>query len=109
LHDVLPPLYLLYWIVFVPKGTLRWTDPIHWLGFPIAYFLYVVLRGAFVGTYPYAFLDAAALGYWRLVVNGAILLAAFLTTGYLCVAIDGATRRRKLSVPASPAPRSASG
>ena len=46
MHDVVPPLYFLHWIAFVPKGTLRWMDPIYWLGFPVAYFLYTLLRGA---------------------------------------------------------------
>ena len=109
LHDVLPPLYFLYWIAFVPKGTLRWIDPVCWLGFPVAYFLYILLRGALIGSYPYAFLDAAALGYPRLAVNGAFLLAAFLVAGCLCVGVDQALCRRKLSAPALPAPRSASG
>ena len=109
LHDVLPPLYLLYWIAFVPKGNLRWIDPVYWLSFPVAYFLYILLRGVLIGSYPYSFLDAAALGYSRLAVNGVFLLAAFLAAGYLCVGAARALRRRQLSAPASPAPRSASG
>jgi hypothetical protein len=109
LHDVLPPLYFLYWIAFVPKGNLRWIEPVYWLSYPVGYFLYVLLRGALVGSYPYAFLDAAALGYARLAVNGVLLLAAFLIAGYLCVGLDHVLRRRKLSAPALPAPRSASG
>ena len=109
LHDVLPPLYLLYWIAFVPKGDLRWIDPLYWLSFPVAYFLYVLMRGLLIGSYPYSFLDAAALGYSRLAVNGIFLLVAFLAVGYLCVGAARALRRRKLSAPASPAPRSASG
>src|SRR5580704_8993583 len=55
LHDVLPPLYLLYWIAFVPKGDLRWIDPVYWLSFPVAYFLYVLMRGVLIGSYPYSF------------------------------------------------------
>jgi hypothetical protein len=109
LHDVLPPLYLLYWIAFVPKGDLRWIDPLYWLSFPVAYFLYVLMRGVLIGSYPYSFLDAAALGYSRLAVNGIFLLVAFLAAGYLCVGAARALRRRKLSASASPAPRSASG
>jgi hypothetical protein len=109
LHDVLPPLYLIYWIAFVPKGDLRWIDPVYWLSFPVAYFFYVLLRGVLIGSYPYSFLDAAALGYLRLAVNGVFLLVAFLAAGYLCVGAARALRRRRLSASASPAPRSASG
>jgi len=109
LHDVLPPLYLAYWIAFVPKGELRWIDPIYWLVYPVAYFVYILLRGALISSYPYSFLDAAVLGYSRLAGNAVILLATFLAAGWLCVAVDRAARWRKLSAPASPAPRSASG
>ena len=109
LHDVIPPLYFVYWIVFVPKGELRWIDPLFWLAYPVLYFLYILVRGALIGSYPYSFLDAAALGYPRLAVNAVILLMAFLAAGYVCVGIDRAARPRKLSAPASPAPRSASG
>jgi hypothetical protein len=111
LHDVLPPLYTLYWIAFVPKGTLRWIEPVHWLVYPIAYFLYILVRGALIGTYPYPFLDAAALGHSRLAIDAVALLTGFLAVGLVCVGIDRALRRGKLSGPASasPAPRSASG
>jgi hypothetical protein len=109
LHDVLPPLYLLYWIAFVPKGALRWIDPVYWLSYPSAYFVYILLRGALLGSYPYPFLDVAALGYARLVMNALALLAAFLAAGFLCVGIDRALCRLKFSAPASPEPRSASG
>jgi hypothetical protein len=27
LHDVIPILYLVYWVAFVPKGTLSWLAP----------------------------------------------------------------------------------
>ena len=109
LHDVVPPLYFLFWIAFVPKGTLRWMHPVYWLAFPVAYFAYILVRGALIGSYPYAFLDASALGYPRLALNGSLLLAAFLAMGVLCVGIDHALRPRKFNAPASPAPRSASG
>ncbi|MBV9568487.1 MAG: Pr6Pr family membrane protein [Hyphomicrobiales bacterium] len=109
LHDVLPPLYLVYWIAFVPKGELRWINPLYWLIYPVIYFVYILLRGAVIASYPYSFLDAAALGYSRLAVNAFILLATFLAAGCLCVAVDRALGRRSLSAPASPAPRSASG
>jgi len=46
LHDVMPVLYVLYWLLFVPKGTLRWSQPIYWLIYPLVYFAYSLLRGA---------------------------------------------------------------
>lgn len=34
LHDVTPILYMLFWIFFVAKGTLHWTQPVYWLAYP---------------------------------------------------------------------------
>jgi hypothetical protein len=111
LHDVMPPLYIIYWAIFVPKGLPRWIDPVYWLIYPIIYFAYILARGAIIGSYPYSFLDAGALGYPRLALNAVALFVGFLAAGLVCVAIDRALARGNLSGPASasPAPRSASG
>ncbi|SDR55655.1 hypothetical protein SAMN05444161_5991 [Rhizobiales bacterium GAS191] len=109
LHDVIPPLYVLFWAAFVPKGMLRWGDAFKWLVYPAGYFVYILGRGALIGRYPYPFLDAHALGAARLAGNAALLLAAFLAAGLICVAIDRALSRLSVSASASPARRSASG
>jgi hypothetical protein len=87
LHDLIPLLYVAYWVVFVPKNSLRWKDALWWLTYPAAYFAYTLRRGAASGWYPYSFLDAQALGYSRVAANAVMLLAAFLLTGLLFVAI----------------------
>jgi hypothetical protein len=88
LHAVIPILYLIYWITFVPKGTLIWFDPFLWLVYPFAYFGYILLRGAIINDYPYAFIDAGNIGYERVFLNGAELLLVFVALGLLAVAID---------------------
>jgi hypothetical protein len=87
LHDLIPLLFVVYWVVFVPKNSLRWKDAVWWLTYPAAYFAYTLLRGAASGWYAYPFLDAQALGYSRVAANAVMLLAAFLLTGLLFVAI----------------------
>lgn len=87
LHDLIPLLYVGYWAIFVRKSSLRWKDAFWWLTYPAAYFAYTLLRGAVSGWYPYPFLDPSGLGYSRVSVNAVGLLAAFLLTGLLLVAI----------------------
>ncbi len=87
LHDLIPLLYVGYWVMFVRKGSLLWKDAFWWLTYPAAYFAYTVLRGAASGWYPYPFLDANALGYARVSANAVMLLGAFLVTGLVLVAI----------------------
>jgi hypothetical protein len=90
LHDAIPVLYPLYWLVFLPKGRLRWSDPAWWVVYPVLYFLYSMLRGAVYNTYVYPFMDAAQLGFARVAMNGIGLLAVFFGLGVILTAIDRA-------------------
>jgi len=90
LHDAIPFLYPFYWLVFLRKGSLRWSDPAWWLVFPVLYFLYSMLRGAAFGIYPYPFFDVAQLGFARVSMNGIGLLASFFGLGVILTAIDHA-------------------
>ena len=90
LHDAIPVLYPLYWLAFLPKGSLRWGHPAWWLVFPVLYFLYSMLRGAAFGTYLYPFFDVAQLGFARVTMNGIGLLAGFFGLGVIVTAIDHA-------------------
>jgi len=88
LHSVIPLLYLLYWVLFVPKGTLTFTDPFPWLIYPFLYLLYSLARGAMTGWYPYPFVDAAQFGYGTVCRNSLLLLLVFLGLFYLLVLVD---------------------
>jgi hypothetical protein len=90
LHDAIPVLYPLYWLVFLPKGSLRWSAPAWWVVYPVLYFLYSMLRGAAFGTYVYPFMDAAKLGVVQAWMNGVVLLAVFFCLGLVLTAIDHA-------------------
>src|SRR5262249_54181662 len=60
LHDVVPPLFLLVWLVS-DHGGLEWRDVVWAAVLPTAYFFYAIARGAVDGWYPYWFLDPTAL------------------------------------------------
>jgi hypothetical protein len=90
LHDAVPLLYSLYWLVFVYKGSLRWSHPVIWLLYPVAFFLYSMFRGVAFGIYPYPFIDAARLGFEQVMVNAMILLAVFYGLGVGLTALDHA-------------------
>jgi hypothetical protein len=90
LHDAIPFLYPLYWLAFLPKGSLRWSDPAWWLVYPVLYFLYSMLRGAAFGIYLYPFFDVAQLGVARAWGNAIVLLAVFFGLGAGLTALDRA-------------------
>jgi len=90
LHDALPLAFLAYWWASVPRGALRWRHLAYWCVYPIAYFLYAMLRGALTRFYPYPFLDVAHLGYGGVLINALGMLAGLLVLGALFVALKRA-------------------
>jgi hypothetical protein len=78
LHYVTPPLFVLDWLLFVPKGNVPWTTGLAGLGFPAGYAAWTLVHGAMSGWYPYPFVDVADLGYPQALLNIAGLVAAFL-------------------------------
>lgn len=90
LHDVIPFLYPIFWLAFLPKGSLRWADPAMWLVYPIIFFLYSMARGLAFGVYPYPFIDADKLGFERVSLNALALLAVFFGLGVILTAVDHA-------------------
>ena len=91
LHDVMPLLFLAWWWVCVPKGTLGLRHIALWVIYPLAYFAYALLRGHLLATYPYPFIDVDTLGYPQVFVNAGGLLAGFVLIALLVIALD---RRR---------------
>ena len=90
LHDAVPFLYSLYWLVFISKGSLRWSHPARWLVYPVVFFLYSMFRGVTFGIYPYPFINAAQLGFQQTFVNAMILLFVFYGLGAGLTALDRA-------------------
>ena len=88
LHDVMPVLYALYWLFYVPKGVLRWSHVGLWILYPLVYFAYILLRGHLLGVYPYPFVDVEKLGYAQTFINASGILAGFVAVALLVVAVD---------------------
>lgn len=88
LHDVMPVLFVIYWWFCVPKGTLQWSDVWPWLIYPAVYFVYALVRGYFVGSYPYPFIDVGQLGYSQVLINALMVLVVFVVISLVLVALD---------------------
>ncbi|WP_430391727.1 Pr6Pr family membrane protein [Dyella sp. 20L07] len=102
-HDLMPPLYLLYWWLAVPKAGLRWSQILVWQSYPAGYFAYVLLRGAMNGWYPYPFLDVTTLGYAQVLLDAIGVLVAFIVVGLALVALGKWQARRQANAAPRPA------
>ena len=95
LHTLLPVLAVVYWVKYVPKATLRYKDCFTWMLFPFAYILYVIIRGAASGFYPYAFIDVTLLGYPRALLNGSGIVFLFMGLSLFLTALAQWNSRRQ--------------
>jgi len=89
LHYVTPVLYLFHWWGAVPKRELRLRHIGVWTGYPVAYLVYLLIRGEVTGLYPYPFLDLPALGWGRTMANALAVQAGFLI---ICLVLFAAGR-----------------
>lgn len=92
-HTVIPVLAFLYWLVFADKRGLTYMHSLYWLACPMAYVIFVLLRGAFDASYPYFFLNPTEIGWAG--VSGYIvgLGALFYVSGVALVGVSHPLRR----------------
>ncbi|WP_425288157.1 Pr6Pr family membrane protein [Pseudomonas migulae] len=88
MHDVMPLLFLAWWWLCVPKGTLRLRHIALWVIYPLLYFAYALLRGHLLAVYPYPFIDVDKLGYPQVFANAGGLLAGFVLIALVLIALD---------------------
>jgi hypothetical protein len=85
LHTAQPLLFLVFWLLFVPKKELKWKHAFNWLLYPCVYIIYLLITGAVTGFYPYPFADVNKLGYTTAMLNGVLIIACFLILSLLLV------------------------
>jgi hypothetical protein len=93
LHTADPLLAALWWLIFAPKHGLGLKHAVWWLGWPLAYVAYALIRSPLEGIYPYFFIDVSALGPARVALNSAGLTFAFFVGGLAMVGTAKALTR----------------
>jgi hypothetical protein len=88
LHLVIPVAFILFWLIFVPRGRLKWRNIFIWMIYPLAYLVVILIRGAMSGYYPYPFVDVSKLGYPQTLLNSLGITAAFIAVALLLVWVD---------------------
>jgi len=87
LHTVIPSLFIIFWLVFVPKGGLQWKDVPAWLIYPIVYTLFIMIRGGLSGFYPYPFIDLNKNATHEVFINAGVMLVGFLVLSLVLVGV----------------------
>lgn len=84
LHQVLPIVVFVDWLVVPPRESQRYSIVRYWLLFPIAFTAYSLIRGHYVNWYPYPFLDPRRNGYAHVTVECCVIAVAIVA---ICLAL----------------------
>jgi hypothetical protein len=100
LHYLAPILYLLWWVIAQPHGTLKWTNLPLMLAPTLVYLVYILARGAWVTEYPYPILAVHKIGYGAVLLNSAYMTVALAALMAIVIAADHLLARFSRTVPA---------
>jgi hypothetical protein len=73
LHYIMPVAVALDWLIDIPEVRIFFKQALIWVAFPIAYAVYSLIRGHFVGWYPYPFLNPNTNGYVSVIMMCVLL------------------------------------
>ncbi len=96
LHSVIPFLFILLWIIYVPKTSLQYRNALRWQLYPVIYIIYTAIHGAITGFYPYPFVNVTALGYTRVFINALGLVVVFMGLSLFCIAVGKYINRKNI-------------
>jgi hypothetical protein len=94
LHLIVPVIYVVFWVMFVPKQSIEWKNILPWAIYPLAYLGYTLLRGPYASWYPYPFIDVAVHGYGKVLFNSAMVCLVFVIFSVLFVGISKMMAKR---------------
>ena len=80
LHVLTPLVTFVVWLIAGPRQWISWRIIAASLILPIVWLVFALIRGAFIGAYPYGFLDVATYGYGAVLTNvaGIVVFAIVL-------------------------------
>jgi hypothetical protein len=96
LHYAAPAAAIVFWLICVPKGNLKWSDALRWTGIPVLYLIYVLARAGVDGFYPYFFIDVSQFGWLKVFQNVGGVFIAFVTLSLIFIAVGKTSTRRKI-------------
>ncbi len=95
LHRVMPIAVMADWLIEPPHRPIPFRRALAWLGFPLVWTAFTLIRGAIDGRYPYPFLDPANGGYGTVALYVVAILVVFLGVIWVVAAAGTALRDRR--------------
>lgn len=95
LHYITPIIYVVWFALFHRSGSLKITRIPLMLTPPIIYLIYVMIRGAIIGEYPYPTFEIYNIGLTQVALNIASLIVFLSALSAIAVGIDRFSSIRK--------------
>jgi len=99
LHVVAPVLAVVDWVAFRAHPGVRARRSLLWLAYPVAYLVFVLLRGLLTSGpphYPYPFLDVDTIGYGGVARSFVLLTPTFAVLALAFAGVDHLLGRRRV-------------
>ena len=93
-HYLIPIVLLVDWFIDPPRHRLGLRIAFAWLAYPLAWFIYTLVRGSATHWYPYPFVDVSRHGYGGVLVRGLVFMFAFAIAAVIFALLSD---RRSLS------------
>ena len=94
LHRVMPIAVMADWLIAPPLAPITFRRAVVWLGFPVVWTAFTLIRGEIDGRYPYPFLNPANGGYGTVALYCVGILGLFLAVIWLTAWAGSALRER---------------
>ncbi len=88
MHAVVPIMFFYLWLTRYRNSDLKYSDVPKWLGVPLGYFIYLMIRGQIIHIYPYFFVNVDKYGFGMVMVFAVAILVFFAILGAVLVTID---------------------
>jgi hypothetical protein len=86
LHEVMPIVIVIDWLLDPPSRPLTFRQGLLWLSYPLAWVAYTLIKGPIADWYPYPFLDPANGGYGTVALY---CIGVFVLITAVCAAVVG--------------------
>jgi hypothetical protein len=95
-HTAVPLLYILGWLLFMPRGNTSVRNIWFAVIFPICWAIFAMIRGALIHYYPYDFMDVRDLGYAKALINMAVITVFFFALFFGAHGLDVLMRKKSV-------------
>jgi len=109
LHRVAPIVLMVDWLIEPPHRPIPFRRALVWLGFPLVWTAFTLVRGAIDGRYPYPFLDPANGGYGVVALYCVGIFLLFVAVVWVVASVGTALRERRRDADAEPREAATSG